>query len=161
MWDLTTLSCPRLYTFSRFWDLWSKFWFYMNMICSRAVWTVKLYGVALQYNIYCSTLVNGEQTGEQASGLNLHFMRDGERTHEYTLKLDKFLLFQHYVGNLCCVWGIVDISETQHKYEITIQERNCRNAPGIRNIDCCGKKQKIVWLTLNITCTVPETRCED
>jgi len=57
------------------------------------------------------------------------------------------------LGHLCCVWGIVDISETQHKYEITIQARNCRNAPGIRNIDCCGTKQKIVWLTLNITCS--------
>lgn len=57
------------------------------------------------------------------------------------------------VGHLCCVWGIFDISETQHKNEITIQARNCRNAPGILNIDCCGTKQKIKWLTLNITCT--------
>jgi hypothetical protein len=78
-------------------------------------------------------------------------MRDDNRTHEYTLKLDEFLLFQHYVGHLCCVWGIFDISETQHKNEITIQVRNCRNAHGIRN--CCGTKQKIVWLRSNITCT--------
>jgi hypothetical protein len=127
----------------------------MNMFCSCAVWTVKLFGVDLQYNIYCNTLVNGDQTGEQTSALNVHFMHDDKRTHEYTLKLDKFLLFQHYVGRLCCVWGIrvFDISETQHENEITIQVRNCRNAPGIRNTDCCGTKQKIVWLTLDITCT--------
>ena len=79
-------------------------------------------------------------------------MHHDERTHECTLKLDTFLLFQHYVGHLCCVWCIFDISETQHKNEITIQVRNCRNTPGIRNIDCCKTKQKIVWLTLNIAC---------
>jgi hypothetical protein len=124
----------------------------MNMVYSCAVWTVKLFGVDLQYNIYCNTLVNGDETGEQTSALNLHFMHDDKRTHEYPLKLDKFLLFEHYVGHLCCVWCIYDIFETQHKNEITIQVWNCRNAPGIRNIDCCRTKQKIVWFTLNIAC---------
>jgi len=122
------------------------------MVCSCAVWTVKRFGVALQYNIYYSTL-NDDQMGEQISALNLCFMHDDKSAHEYTLKLDKFLLFQHYVGHFCCVWGIFDISETRHKNEITIQARNCRNAFGIRNIYCCGTKQKIAWLTLNITCS--------
>ena len=100
LWVLTTFSCTNLYTFSRFWDVWPKFWPYMNMVCSCAIWTVKLFGVDLQYNIYCNTLVNGDQTGEQTSALNLHFIHDDKRTHEYTLKLDKFLLFQHYVGHI-------------------------------------------------------------
>jgi len=147
------LSCTNLYTFSRFWDIWSKFWLYMNMVCSCSVWTVKRFVVDVQYNIYCNTLVNGDQTGEQTSALNLHFMHDDKITQECTLKLDKFLLFQHYVGHLCCMWGIFDISETQHENEITIQVGNCRNTPGIRNIDSCRTKQKVVWLTLNITCT--------